>query len=756
MPPRKKAATDAGALAAQISSPTTPHTGSCNTVAPPAPADPVAMLQAALSAVDRSSTEYLLPIFNACKDPATVGITNPASLRQALDRAGAPCIPPDEADAAGEYFKRFDVHGDGCVTFDAFKRAVDAPDVLESWLDEGTTFKLGALAPALRVAAGSSSSNHDQPFRLLKNMSLLDDATIDLAVDASVAALKKRLKLNREELNRAFQAKERADAADISKAAGDRLVVTKMKGGNVADFYEGLAARVGFPSLDFDNAMEAEHCKRWAANFKFDSGNPYHMKTTPSQEWQYVLHAHVPDAAGNLHIAPEVVQDGRRERRLIRRIDDLRKQHRGANLSKAEVIAVILYSGPMFIIYNAALRQFPPNVFDTLKKHDNLFPTTIFVLASALQKLSRQTRIFADTPLFRGLGGTGKFTLELPDSFYTPDKTTGCTGYMDYGFQSFTADKCTAIEYSGAKQHKPSACILEIHPNSIDRAADISGFSQFPKEKEFTFVPCSFVQRNGDKKLQAVHWSATAGEEIGFLTVVPALVNANLRTDTIEQLRVRKKNMHISSFQAIIDETQHWMQAHAEDGGRAQARAATDKNYGEFGRYFSCFISKTMDYMREIKDADAELPDGDYVNDLKYKELVTRMLSSQAWAKERLFLWLENQDTDIYTVHNTSLKSAHRQWLSFLKRQHKVASPGSDERKAAAVKILQCKGLMLSDNIVTEKADGEPLIYASAVGWALEDLQVRHMRAALNQRCCFDARAVAVCDRRWGEPWSCD
>jgi len=612
------------------------------------------------------------------------------------------------------------------VTFDAFKRAVEAPDVLESWLDEGTTFKLGALAPALRVAAGSSSSNHDQSSRLLENMSLLDDAAITSAVEASVAALIKRLKLKRDELKKVFQAKERADAAESSKAAGDRLVIAKMKAGTVTDFYEGLAARVGFPLLDFEHAMCVEHCKRRAADFEFDSGNPYNIKTTPSLEWKYVLHAHVPDADGNIHVAPEVFRDGRRERRVIRRIDDLLEQHRGAKLSRAEVIAVILYSGPMFIIYNGALRQFPPSVFDALKEHDNLFPTTIFVLASALQKLSRETRMFASTPLFRGLGGTGKFTLELPDSFYKPDPETGCTGYMDYGFQSFTADKGTAIEYSGVKQHKPSACMLEIHSNSIDRAADISGFSQFPKEKEFTFVPCSFVQRNGDKKLQAVHWPAASGEEVGFLTVVPALVNANLKTETIEQLKGRKKSMHITAFKSIIDETRQWMQACAEEGGRVQARAASDKEYVESHLDISWFISRTMDQMRIIKDADSKLPDVDYVKDLKYKALVTRMLSSQAWAKQKLFLWLENHDTNIRDVGCLVLKTAHRQWLAFLKqKQHKVAGVGSDERKAAAVKILQCKGLMVSDNVLTEDADGEPLIYAAAAdGWALEDLQV--------------------------------
>jgi hypothetical protein len=129
--------------------------------------------------------------------------------------------------------------------------------------------------------------------------------------------------------------------------------------------------------------------------------------------------------------------------------------------------------------------------------------------------------------------------------------------------------------------------------------------------------------------------------------------------------------------------------------------------------------------MQTMKDADAELPDDDYVNDLKYKALVTRMLSSQEWAKQKLRLWLENQETNIQTVGETPLKSAHRQWLSFLKRQHAFAVAGSVERTTAAVKILQCKGLMVTDDASTEEADGEPLIYAVAAdGWALDDLQV--------------------------------
>ena len=145
--------------------------------------------------------------------------------------------------------------------------------------------------------------------------------------------------------------------------------------------------------------------------------------------------------------------------------------------------------------------------------------------------------------------------------------------------------------------------------------------------------------------------------------------------------------------------------------------------------------------MQEIKDEDALLSDDEYVNDIKYKALVTRMLSSQAWAKQKLMLWLENQQTNILDIIYSPLRSAHREWLAFLKqRQHAVASAGSDERKNAAVKILQCKGLMVTQNASTEEADGEPLIYAAAAdGWALDDLQVQ-----ISKHCIVTQLAVSV------------
>ena len=371
----------------------------------------------------------------------------------------------------------------------------------------------------------------------------------------------------------------------------------------------------------------------------------------------------------------------------------------------------------MFVIYNAILRRYPADIYKIYETADNTFPTTIFILVSAIQKLSRCMNIPAGTLLYRGLGGS----MELPDTFFVPSQnciTPNALGYCEFAFMSTTQDRSVAVQYSGVRDNKPKASIMEIHPNSVDRGADISEFSQYPGEKEFLIVPYSFVQGDGRQRTEITDGG-------GVLTVISARVNINLKTETLEQLLGKKKSMHIAAFKSVIDETKQWLRAHAEEGGRAQARAATDKEYRPTGS-LSWFISNTLKDMQTMKDADATLPDDDYVNDLKYKALVTRMLSSQEWAKQKLRLWLENQETDIWTVGNTPLKSAHRQWLSFLKqRQHAVAVAGSVERKTAAVKILQCKGLMVTHDASTEEADGEPLIYAAAAdGWALDDLQV--------------------------------
>ena len=126
--------------------------------------------------------------------------------------------------------------------------------------------------------------------------------------------------------------------------------------------------------------MRQEHCERAGCDAEFTTGN-YKITTTPKSEWQYVV--------GGL-----MCPDMQHNRRLISSSELLqRKVSRDANLCEEEVIAVVLYTGPMFQIYNTILRRYPEDKFAIFRDGDNMFSTTIFVLVSAVQKLSRFTRI---------------------------------------------------------------------------------------------------------------------------------------------------------------------------------------------------------------------------------------------------------------------------------------------------------------------------------------------------------------------------
>ncbi len=83
--------------------------------------------------------------------------------------------------------------------------------------------------------------------------------------------------------------------------------------------------------------MKAEHCHREGCDYKFETSNHTEIKTHPSKEWEIVVEK-----------KPCPKEDMRCSRR-IPNIDELLKLPlaRRSNLTRHEVIAVVLYSGPM-------------------------------------------------------------------------------------------------------------------------------------------------------------------------------------------------------------------------------------------------------------------------------------------------------------------------------------------------------------------------------------------------------------------------
>jgi hypothetical protein len=81
--------------------------------------------------------------------------------------------------------------------------------------------------------------------------------------------------------------------------------------------------------------MTAEHCESFDSNQEFTTSN-YKVTTTPRREWLIVVNR------------DESLADMRHDRRLLR-IDDImrRNEVEAWGVSREEIIAVVMYTGPM-------------------------------------------------------------------------------------------------------------------------------------------------------------------------------------------------------------------------------------------------------------------------------------------------------------------------------------------------------------------------------------------------------------------------
>jgi hypothetical protein len=102
------------------------------------------------------------------------------------------------------------------------------------------------------------------------------------------------------------------------------------------------------------------------------------------------------------------------------------------------------------------------------------FASTMHLLASAVKKFQRIAEDGQGTRLYRGLGG-----LDVHEFLASQ-------GFAERAFMSSTRSLDVALTYSGIKEGK-AATVLAFDISTVDNAADISEFSQFPSERETVF-----------------------------------------------------------------------------------------------------------------------------------------------------------------------------------------------------------------------------------------------------------------------------
>ena len=155
-------------------------------------------------------------------------------------------------------------------------------------------------------------------------------------------------------------------------------------------------------------------------------------------------------------------------------------------LQEVEFFGARLYTGPLYVKYNAVLRGVESNEFMERRFNSlclgNRYTTTLHVINSAVVKLAK---LQPAVKVYRGVAG-GK----LPPQFLAPDENNVCGG-CEYGFLSTTTDVRVAAEYASSGK---VGMVFELAMGMVDRGADLSWLSQYPHECEILFAPLTGLE----------------------------------------------------------------------------------------------------------------------------------------------------------------------------------------------------------------------------------------------------------------------
>ena len=215
-------------------------------------------------------------------------------------------------------------------------------------------------------------------------------------------------------------------------------------------FAAGIDGIVGPLDVQYIRAMFNEHCLNAEASKQFTAWNAGHeIKTTPEREWLFVVGRDGLDKSSwtfDVERAEPVVEEGMMvEGRNAEKLAALLRspEVERSKVTVAEVVALRLYTGPMYVKYNAVLRGMA-----VATAGGTIYSSTVHLICSGLHKLSRVSEVPKDMKLYRGNGG-----MALPSSFLEPD-ASGCAGGTEPAIMSATPDRSVALGYSGIDKGK--------------------------------------------------------------------------------------------------------------------------------------------------------------------------------------------------------------------------------------------------------------------------------------------------------------
>ena len=312
----------------------------------------------------RRSKEYIQYVFSNHCEPAVSGKEN-SILKKNFSKALQDLEIKLNDQETEELFKCVDVDRNNSLSYSEFEKVVFQPSDLERW----------ALSiPFHYVVADAVSCIEREGAHKLEKASNLTESDIVVVCNGIVDGMKKLITGKVFELKQAF---DRMRASQAENQAGSKyLVISSMSCGGPEDFHKGLEGRIGTkgfkyptyayflllefeflilagtPHLKFLEAMEAEHCKKPGHNHLIETPN-YKIKTCPETEWKLVVHrdGNTPEQYKEI-LSKNFPSVGLGPAHHGRRIPDLEEllqleESKQANLIKCEVLAIVLYTGPL-------------------------------------------------------------------------------------------------------------------------------------------------------------------------------------------------------------------------------------------------------------------------------------------------------------------------------------------------------------------------------------------------------------------------
>ena len=268
--------------------------------------------------------------------------------------------------------------------------------------------------------------------------------------------------------------------------------VATLQYGTRASYVAGIDDLIAAPLLTMADefSREGEWCD-W-------KGVQYTLRS----EWEYVngrafVVAGTPgvrDACNHGKLPTDFLAEANRwiaQQRAMSHGTSLPEEH--ALLTLDEVLALRLYSGPAYQPLNAFLREIGKLSGmhrQAMARHPGLtFTATVAHICAAIRKLAAvATPEEATAPLWRGVRG------ELPPSFWVRD-SVGLVCAVKTAFMSTSRARATPIAYMGAGPN----VLWALQPRTESDAAyhtgaDISLLSQFGREAETLFPPCTMLR----------------------------------------------------------------------------------------------------------------------------------------------------------------------------------------------------------------------------------------------------------------------